>query len=162
MSTKLNCTVNTHEEANLTIACSSELCQPQTSFTIIVGSTKCNLIENSFTSTPHPPVTTVVSNNIPNTTMITESNGATQLTQTTEVRQLPAITVISTSTPDTTTTERIEASPPATECVTTIIGLGAVVGLLVVLLVVVTTGWVWTCWVMMKRGGIIISSKQVR
>lgn len=41
--------------------------------------------------------------------------------------------------------------------------LGILVGLLIVLLVVVTTGWVWTCWTTNKRGGKrIYSGEQVR
>lgn len=31
------------------------------------------------------------------------------------------------------------------------IALGSMLGLLVVLLALVTTGWVWTCWIMMKQ-----------
>ena len=41
--------------------------------------------------------------------------------------------------------------------------LGALLGLVVIVLVVVVTGWVWTCWIMKKRGGIkITSDKQER
>ena len=49
--------------------------------------------------------------------------------------------------------------PTATACIcegsttnTSLPALGAVIGLLVVLLVVVTGGWIWTCWLMRKRG----------
>ena len=44
----------------------------------------------------------------------------------------------------------------------TSIGLGVVVGLLVALLVVVTTGWMWTCWCMKKRARIITNSRDIR
>ena len=37
--------------------------------------------------------------------------------------------------------------------------LGALVGLLLVLLVIVTTGLVWTCWLLKKRGGLKLSSE---
>jgi hypothetical protein len=41
--------------------------------------------------------------------------------------------------------------------------LGALLGLVVVVLAIVITGWVWTCWVMKKRGGMkIISNEQER
>ena len=42
------------------------------------------------------------------------------------------------------------------------IGLGAAVGLLVVLLAVVTTGWIWTCWIMKRRVRIITNSRDIR
>ena len=35
------------------------------------------------------------------------------------------------------------------------IGLGTPVGVLVVLLAIVTMGWMWTCWIMRKRARII-------
>ena len=38
------------------------------------------------------------------------------------------------------------------------IGLGALVGLLMILLAVVTIGWMWTCWIMRKRARIITTS----
>ena len=41
--------------------------------------------------------------------------------------------------------------------------LGALLGLLVVVLAIVITGWVWTCWIVKKRGGMkITSNKQER
>ena len=41
--------------------------------------------------------------------------------------------------------------------------LGALLGLAVVVLAIVITGWVWTCWIMKKRGRMkIISNKQER
>ena len=41
--------------------------------------------------------------------------------------------------------------------------LGAILGLVVVVLAVVTTGWVWTCWIMKKKGGTkTTSNKQER
>ena len=42
------------------------------------------------------------------------------------------------------------------------IGLGAVVALLVALLAVVTTGWMWTCWTMKRRARIITNLKNIR
>ena len=39
--------------------------------------------------------------------------------------------------------------------------LGAAVGLLVVALIVTTTGWVWTCWILKKRGVMDINSEQI-
>ena len=41
-------------------------------------------------------------------------------------------------------------------------GLGALVGILVVALVIVSTGWIWTCWTMKKKGGMKVNSEQVR
>ena len=72
--------------------------------------------------------------------------------------------VVSTSIPDTTmtTNSEREATPKATMCVTAMIGLGTVVSLLVVLVLVMTVGWVWTCWITKRRRGIIINSEQVR
>ena len=43
-----------------------------------------------------------------------------------------------------------------------IIGLGISVGVLVVVLVGMTIGWIWTCWIMSKRGHVIINLKQNR
>ena len=41
--------------------------------------------------------------------------------------------------------------------------LGALLGLVVVVLAVVITGWMWTCWIVKKRGGMkITSNKQER
>ena len=41
--------------------------------------------------------------------------------------------------------------------------LGALLGLVVVVLAVVITGWVWTCWIVKKQGGMkITSNKQER
>ena len=73
-------------------------------------------------------------------------------------------TVVSTSISDTTmtTNSEREATPKATMCVTAMIGLGTVVSLLVVLVAVMTVGWVWTCWITKRRRGIIINSEQVR
>ena len=39
--------------------------------------------------------------------------------------------------------------------------LGSMVGLLIVLLAVVTTGWVWTCWIMKKQGQMRIVNSSV-
>ena len=41
-------------------------------------------------------------------------------------------------------------------------GLGAVLGLVVVALAVVTFGWVWTCWTMRKKEGIKVKSEENR
>ena len=38
------------------------------------------------------------------------------------------------------------------------IGLGALVGLLVVLLALVTIGWIWTCWTIKRRARITTNS----
>ena len=40
--------------------------------------------------------------------------------------------------------------------------LGILLGIFVVLLVLVTIGWVWTCWIMKKRGGMKITSRQAK
>ena len=42
-----------------------------------------------------------------------------------------------------------------------VVSLGALVGMLVILLAVVTSGWVWTCWTM-KRNKATTSSEHVR
>ena len=42
------------------------------------------------------------------------------------------------------------------------IGLGALMGLLVVLLALVTTGWIWTCWITKKRARITTNSRDIR
>ena len=39
-------------------------------------------------------------------------------------------------------------------------GLGALVGILVVALIIVSTGWIWTCWTMKKKGRMKVNSKQ--
>ena len=38
------------------------------------------------------------------------------------------------------------------QCETQLAVLGVLVGLLMIVLVVMTTGWAWTCWMMKKRG----------
>ena len=38
--------------------------------------------------------------------------------------------------------------------------LGALLGLVVVVLAVVITGWVWTCWIMKKKGGMKLTSNK--
>ena len=40
--------------------------------------------------------------------------------------------------------------------------LGVLVGILLVLLMVVTIGWVWTCWIMRRRERNKTNSEQVR
>ena len=146
VETQLNCNDKKCDGiVNFTVTCINENCQARTSLTI----TEC---QNSV----------VTDNNVINETLLTLTPP-----------QPHAIPTVCTSTPDatiTTTGEREDTqlttmkalSSTNEECVTTITGLGAVVGLLVVLLAAVTTGWVWTCWIMKKRGGIIINSKQVR
>ena len=50
------------------------------------------------------------------------------------------------------------------KCITSTV-LGAAVGLLVVVLIIVTTGWVWTCWTIKRRGGkftITANSRNIR
>ena len=60
-------------------------------------------------------------------------------------------TSIETSAMDTMiTTPIIDCKSQAARSVTSI-GLGVVVGLLVVLLIIVTFGWIWTCWIMKKN-----------
>ena len=46
--------------------------------------------------------------------------------------------------------------------IATSIGLGAVVGLLTLLLLTVTTGWMWTCWTMKRQARIITNSRDIR
>ena len=41
-----------------------------------------------------------------------------------------------------------------------LIALGALLGIFMVLLVLVTAGWVWTCWTMKKRGGMKLTSRE--
>ena len=48
------------------------------------------------------------------------------------------------------TTPIIDCNSQAAGSVTSI-GLGVVVGLLVVLLIIVTFGWIWTCWITKKN-----------
>ena len=38
--------------------------------------------------------------------------------------------------------------------------LGGLLGLSLVLLALVTTGWIWMCWTVSNRGGMMINSKQ--
>ena len=38
-------------------------------------------------------------------------------------------------------------------CTQPLMALGILVGLLVVLLITVITGWVWTCWILIRREG---------
>ena len=62
--------------------------------------------------------------------------------------------------PTVVTTQAVNGHQPE-QCVTSII-LGAVVGLLVVLLVVVTGGWMWTCWTIKRRARITTNSRDIR
>ena len=73
-------------------------------------------------------------------------------------------TLIQTSATDTmvTTQQMSNCKCPASGN-TESIGLGILVGLLVVLLAIVTMGWMWTCWIMRKRARIItISTGDIR
>ena len=38
--------------------------------------------------------------------------------------------------------------------------LGALLGMFTVLLAIVTAGWIWTCWIVKKRGRMVVNSKQ--
>ena len=64
----------------------------------------------------------------------------------------------------TTVTNTMTTTQPISNCKcqaagsTASIGLGAAVGLLVVLLAVVTTGWMWTCWIMKRQARILITT----
>ena len=44
----------------------------------------------------------------------------------------------------------------------TSIGLGAVVGLLIVLLLTVIIGWMWTCWTMKKQAKLTTNLRDIR
>ena len=45
----------------------------------------------------------------------------------------------------------------------TSIGLGVVVGILIVLLVIVSAGWMWTCWIVKRQGRrIAINSRNIK
>ena len=76
---------------------------------------------------------------------------------------LKYVSTIQTNATDTVTTTQPmnKCTCQAEKCITSI-GLGVVVGLLVVLLAAVTTGWVWTCCAMKKRGRIAIKSNEIR
>ena len=71
-----------------------------------------------------------------------------------------------TSTTATNATHREMTTQPICKCQVAggvaSIGLGAAVGLLVVLLAIVTTGWMWTCWTMKRRGRITTNSRDIR
>ena len=57
-------------------------------------------------------------------------------------------------------TKQSPTSDRATAQYNIIIGLGISVGLLVVVLVGMTIGWIWTCWIMSKRGHVIANLKR--
>ena len=55
-----------------------------------------------------------------------------------------------------------EANADARYSASVVVVLGALVGLLVILVVVTATGWAWTCLVLRNRGRMNISSMSVR
>ena len=74
--------------------------------------------------------------------------------RTTDPKNTPT-TLIQTSATDTmVTTQQVSNCKCPTSGNTESIGLGTLVGLLVVLLAIVTMGWMWTCWIMRKRASI--------
>ena len=83
-----------------------------------------------------------------NCTLQTNSTAATMETFTTSIQ--PSITQVEITTQPICKCQAVQSVAS--------IGLGALVGLLVILLAVVTIGWMWTCWIMRKRARIITTS----
>ena len=90
-----------------------------------------------------------------------ETNG--EDTKSTDLQNMLIMSSIQTSATDTmTTTQPINKCKCQAAGSAASIGLGAAVGLLVVLLAIVTTGWIWTCWIMKRRGRITTNSRDIR
>ena len=49
--------------------------------------------------------------------------------------------------------------PTTGNCTLSLTALGVLVGLLVALLMMVTTGWIWTCWILRRREGLKVHSQ---
>ena len=79
----------------------------------------------------------------------------------TPTKDVPATTTVQTRATHTEKTTISLCTCQDVKCATSI-GLGVVVGLLVALLAVITTGWMWTCWTTKRRQRITTNSRDIR